>query len=52
METEIASNDYLHAASEGTRQRAREQRLRLAAPEQCDQLFQQDLELYDLQLRA
>ena len=52
METVIASNDYLHAASEGTRQRAREQRVRLAAPEQRDQLFQHDLELYDLQLRA
>ena len=39
METEIASNDYLHAASEGTRQRAREQRVRLAAPEQRGHFF-------------
>ena len=52
METVTASTDYLHEASEGTRQRAREQRLRLAAPEQRDQLFQHGLELYDLQLRA
>ena len=39
METVTASTDYLHEASEGTRQRAREQRLRLAAPEQRDQHF-------------
>ena len=34
------------------RQRASAQRVRFAAPVQRAQLFQHDLELYDLQLRA
>ena len=39
-------------ASARARQRASAQRVRFAAPVQRAQLFQHDLELYDLQLRA
>ena len=52
MQDVTARDDYSHAAFARTRQRARAQRVRPAAPGQRDQLFQQDLELYDLQLRA
>ena len=52
MQDVIERDAYSHAAFARARQRARAQRVRLAAPGQRDQLFQQDLELYDLQLRA
>ena len=52
MQKLVTRDDDSYVASEGTRQRAREQRMRVAAPEQRGQLFQQAQQLYDLWLRA
>ena len=52
MQDVIERDACSRAAFARARQRARAQRVRPAAPGQRDQLFQQDLELYDLQLRA
>ena len=47
MTTVTARDGYSHEAFTDVWQRAREQRARLAAPEQRGQLFQQDLGLLD-----
>ena len=52
MTTVTARDGYSHEAFADVRQRAREQRMRVAAPEQRRQLFQQAQQLYDLLLRA